>query len=85
MASERIILWDSFRRSVLDCMGFAKNRGGSAKNLVFGRMGIFLAGFLADYSCKISRKPINRAFEGYLWNAKNFGFGRSGDIFGILG
>ena len=26
MASEKIILWDSFRRSVLDCMGFAKNR-----------------------------------------------------------
>lgn len=34
--------------------------------------------FLADYSCKIARKPINRAFHGYLWNAKNFGFGRSG-------
>ncbi len=29
-------------------LGSAKNRGGSAKNLVFGRMGIFLAGFLAD-------------------------------------
>lgn len=26
----------------------AKNRRESAKNLVFGRMGIFLAGFLAD-------------------------------------
>ena len=38
--------------------------------------------FLADYSCKIARKPINRAFHGYLWNAKNFKFGRSGDVFG---
>ena len=38
--------------------------------------------FLADYSCKISRKPINRAFHRYLWSAKNLGFGRSGDIFG---
>lgn len=47
--------------------------------------GMFLAywkRFLADYSCKISRKPINRAFHGYLWNAKNFKFGRSGDVFG---
>ena len=38
--------------------------------------------FLADYICKIARKPINRAFHGYLWNAKNFKFGRSGDVFG---
>lgn len=39
--------------------------------------GMFLAywkRFLADYSCKISRKPINRAFHGYLWNAKNIAF-----------
>ena len=27
---------------------YIRLQGGSAKNLVFGRMGIFLAGFLAD-------------------------------------
>ena len=32
----------------------------------------------------ISGKPINRAFHWYLWNAKNFGFGRSGDVFGRI-
>ena len=65
----------------------------NAKNLIFGKIGECFWHIGRDFwqitDVIVSGKPLNRAFHGYLWNAKNFKFGRSGDgfgkVFGIYG
>lgn len=42
----------------------------------------FGAGFWQITVVRIVGKPINRAFHGYLWNAKNLKFGRRRNVFG---
>lgn len=64
----------------------AKNRKESAKNMAFWQWDRdfwhFGVGFWQITVVRIVGKPINRAFHGYLWNAKNFKFGRRRNVFG---
>ena len=69
-------------------LGSAQNRLWDAKNLVFGRMEIFLAGFLAFVGgfwqitgVRIAEKPIKWAFVGGLGKCQKFSFWQLGRCF----
>lgn len=70
----------------------ARNRLWAAKNFVFGRMGKFLAGFLAIWGSfwqitfvRVAKKPINRAFVGDSGKCQKFSFWQLGRCFWHFG